>query len=110
MAMKTTYVQRGESLDYQNATSSPIEAGDIITLGTRIGIAGCDIPAGETGSVEVTGVFLIPKKTATDVIAQGDALYYSSGATKDNSGGIVIGYAAAASAKDEKTVAAKLLG
>ena len=107
--MKTTYVQRGESLDYSNGTSAQIHAGDVVTLGGRIGIAGCDIPAGEVGSVHVTGVFLSPKKTATDVISQGDTLYYDEGATK-TSGAVTMGYAAAASDKTDALVAVKLLG
>lgn len=53
--------QRGETLDYTNSGDTKIAAGTIILLGSRLGVAGCDIPAGETGSLHVNGVFEMPK-------------------------------------------------
>ena len=50
-----TYIQRGETLDYLNTTGGTIKLGDIVKLGTRAGVAGDDIPAGEIGAVHVTG-------------------------------------------------------
>ena len=45
--MKATYWQRGETLDYtpENAVGN----GEVVSLGTRIGVAGGDIKAGELG-------------------------------------------------------------
>lgn len=41
--MKASYWQRGEALDYVNASETKIEAGTVLTIGKRIGIAGTDI-------------------------------------------------------------------
>lgn len=108
--MTTTYIQRGESLDYVNAGEAKIAAGDVVTIVSHIGIAGTDILPGETGSIEVTGVFEIPKKTASEVIAMGDTVYYNAGITKTASGGILAGYAVEAAGADKATVAVKLMG
>ena len=32
------YVQRGEALDFANSSGSKINAGDVVVLGTRIGV------------------------------------------------------------------------
>ena len=65
---KATYWQRGETLDYPNASGSKIDANTIVVLKTgatgRIGVIGTDIPNGETGSVHVTGVYEMPMITA----------------------------------------------
>ena len=47
---KATYWQRGETIDFKNETGAKIEANTIITLGSRVGIAGTDINPGEVGS------------------------------------------------------------
>ena len=92
--MTAMYEMRGEALDYKNETNADIKAGDIVTLGNkRIAVAGSDIDKNEVGAVHVTGVFAMPKKTASDVIAMG-----------------VAGYAAAASKAGELTVKVKLVG
>ena len=44
--MKAKYWHRGEALDYVNATENKIEAGDVLTMGSRIGVAGTDIEPG----------------------------------------------------------------
>lgn len=58
---KAAYWQRGEALDYVNRTEETIEAGSVIAFGDRVGVAGADIPPGETGSLHVEGVFEVPK-------------------------------------------------
>lgn len=74
--MTAMYEMRGEALDYKNETSADIKAGDIVTLGSkRIAVAGSDIDKNEVGAVHVTGVFAMPKKTASDVIAMGVPLF-----------------------------------
>lgn len=76
---KAIYWQRGETLDYMNSTTSAIEAGTILVLGSRIGVAAADIPAGELGEVNVDGVYKMPK-TEDDVIAMGAAVRYDPAA------------------------------
>lgn len=107
--MKATYWQRGESLDYVNKTNAVIEANTIISLGTRIGVAGTDINPNEKGSVHVTGVYEI-NKTGTGAIEMGAAVYFDgTGITTDNSG-TPAGYAAAAAEANATVILVKLLG
>lgn len=106
---KAAYWQRGESLDYVNNTDAVIEANTIISLGTRIGVAGTDINPREKGSVHVTGVYEI-NKTGTGEIAMGAAVYFDgTGITTDTSG-TPAGYAAAAAEADATVILVKLLG
>ena len=106
---KASYWQRGESLDYKNATSEIIEANTIIDLTTRIGIAGTTINPNEVGSVHVCGVYEIPK-TATGEIAMGAAVYFDGTGINTTTSGTPAGYAAAAAAASDETVLVKLLG
>ena len=46
--MKATYIQPGGNLDYRNNGNAAIEAGDVVVLGNRAGIAGTPIPVGES--------------------------------------------------------------
>ena len=70
--MSAKYWQRGETIDY--TPTDDLANGDVVDLATRIGVAGNDIPAGETGAVHVVGVFEIPK--ATGAVTVGQALYW----------------------------------
>lgn len=107
---KATYWQRGESLDYVNKGTSVIEANTIISLGTRIGIAGTSINPGEKGSLHVTGVFEI-EKTGSAEIKMGAAVYFDgTGITATAGSNTPAGYAAGDSAADNTTVLVKLLG
>ena len=55
--MKARYVQRGESIDYTPETD--VAAGDIIKVGSLVGVAKLDIKAGELGALAVVGVYEI---------------------------------------------------
>lgn len=115
---KASYLQRGESLDYKNTTSKPIEAGTVISLVTRIGVAGMDIAPGEIGSVHVCGVFETVKTKAAD-IPMGTAVFFDgTGITTDADDGnvdganayIAAGYASADAAAADDKILVKLLG
>lgn len=103
------YVQKGANIDYKNSGSDKIAAGDVVSLTTRIGIAGTDIAAGEVGSVTVSGVFEIEKKAST-AISQGAAVYYSTTnkniTTTDTD--VPAGWAIAAAAAADATVLVKI--
>lgn len=102
------YWQRGESLDYANTGTNVINAGDVIDLNGRIGIAGCRILPDETGTVHVTGVFQFVKPSGT-AIALGDAV--SVDATTGEavaSGGIEAGWAVEAAAASDASVKVKI--
>lgn len=103
-----TYFQRGEALDYTNGTANKIAAGTVVVYGDRIGVAGCDIAAGETGSIHVEGVFEMPLSDAAGMTA-GAAVYWDgTGITATASTNTPAGYAAAAAAAGAATVLVKI--
>lgn len=71
---KASYWQRGESLDYVNETGETIEAGEVVALGERVGVAATDIPPGEKGAIDVEGVYEVPK--GDDAIEAGSEVYF----------------------------------
>lgn len=112
------YWQRGESLDYPNATDSLIPANTIVQIGSRIGVIGTNIAPGAVGSVHVCGVWEI-KKTGTAEIAMGQTVYFdgtgitdaaNDGATPNATAYVEVGYAAAPAAAGAATVLVKLRG
>lgn len=72
--MKATYWQTGNTMDYLNPGSEVVEAGTVIVLGKRIGVANITIEPGKIGSISVTGVFEMNK--AAEEISYCDELYY----------------------------------
>ncbi len=65
------YVQKGDSLEYTNDTGGDIASGDVVVIGSQIGVAATDIADTESGTVQMSGVFTLPK-TAGAAIPQGD--------------------------------------
>lgn len=110
--MSAKYWQRGETIDY--TATGDLANGDVVNLATRIGVAGDDIAAGETGAVHVVGVFEMPK--ATDAVTVGQALYWDAAAEKitttagGSSANTPAGWAVAAAGSSDATVLVKLLG
>ncbi len=108
--MKAIYVQKGEALyvtPEENVTN-----GSVVSLGTRIGIAAGDIPAGGTGTVRVEGVFKLAKAEG-EAVALGAAVYYNKAADAVSAaaeGNIPAGYAVQAAAENDAAVLVKLLG
>lgn len=74
--MAKNYVQEGDVLDYTTGGAAVL-SGAVVAMGKRVGIALADIPANSTGSVSVTGVYTVAK-LATDVVNQGDLLYWDA--------------------------------
>lgn len=111
MAKTGKYWQRGETIDYWNATEAEIPAGTVLKIGKHIGVVGTEIPANGKGSVHMMGVFEIEKKSKT-VLAVGDAVKFDdeNGIDKDTDGTATVGYAVQASGADEPTAFVKLLG
>lgn len=111
MAPNATYLQRGEALDYTNTTEQTIPHGTIVTVGTRIGVTGCEIPPGQLGTLHMVGVFRI-KKTGTDAMTMGQTAYFDgtgiTGASSDAA--IEVGYVAADADASAETVLVKLNG
>lgn len=113
--MAKNYVQAGEVVDFTNGTGSDIASGDVVPMGSLIGVAITDIPDGETGAVGVEGVWEMPKVSAA-VIAAGETVTWdaSAGAFDDNqatpaTGDLTDGcVAVAAAGNGEETVLVKL--
>lgn len=104
--MANNFVQPGRVLDYVNGGASTITSGSVVVVGAVIGVALADIPVGATGSVQVEGVFTLPKKTGA-AVTQGAALVFKAAskdftmgtpASGDVSGAAAFAFAAADSA------------
>jgi predicted RecA/RadA family phage recombinase len=108
--MKATYYQKGETLDYTPAENT--EAGQVVSLKTRIGVAAEDIPAGQLGHLHVVGVYSMAKADG-EAIDMGAAVYYDATAeaiTATEDSNTPAGYAAASAATTDATVLVQLLG
>lgn len=113
------YLQRGESLDYTNATDDLIPDGAVIAIKDRIGITGCHIPPGRTGSLHVVGVFEI-KKTGTTAVEMGQTVYFDgTGITNAADNGktgsekveyVKAGYASSPAATTDETILVSING
>lgn len=116
---KAVYWQEGSNIDYKNMTEDLIPAGTVVIFGGRAGVAGTDIPAGEIGTLAVSGIFKMPK--GNEDIAAGDTVYFNAAertvtkaaetgeaaAKKQNA---ALGYAVEAAASGAAEVLVKLMG
>lgn len=103
--MIANYQQPGFTIDFINSTSDTIKAGQVVSLTTRIGVAGTEIAASAVGSLHVKGVFSMPK--ATGAIAIGAAVYYNASTDKITttaSSAVPAGWAIAAAKSEDATV------
>lgn len=106
--MTTKFVQPGEVIDY--TAGANIASGQVVLMGARIGVALKAIANGETGPMQVTGVFNIAK-LSTDNMAQGALLYWdntNSRLTTTASGNTLAGFAAVAAAASTTSVNIKI--
>ena len=107
---KARFIQNGAAIDY-TAGSAAVSAGDVIVQGALVGIANADIPANETGSISVEGVYEFDK-TASEAITAGATVYWNatSGiATGTSAAGLVtLGKAVAAAGSGATVVKAKI--
>ena len=72
--MQAQAAQQGV-IQFTNGTGSAISSGDVVDLGSRIGIALVDIAAAAIGSVAIWGIYTLPKDAST--ITQEQEVYYS---------------------------------
>ena len=106
--MKAKYCHKGESLDFVNTTEAKFKAGDVLIMGSRIGVAGTDIEPGELGSVHVEGVYEFIKKDKV-AMAVGTVVYLSEdGITTTKTDNTLAGYVAAASSAESVSVWVKI--
>lgn len=102
------YWQRGESIDYTNTGSKMVRHGDVVPVGNRIGVAGCDIAPGACGSLHVTGVFIMPKASGTALSLGADVFWDSATETVVTTGSVPAGWVVEATASDSETVKVKI--
>ena len=69
----TRYQSTGCTIDY--TPGSAVTAGDVIVLGSVVGIATQDIASGVKGSLALDGVFLVPKITGVNAV--GTPIYWN---------------------------------
>lgn len=108
--MKATYWQKGEVLDF--TPTEDVENGQVIPVGSRVGIAATDIAAGTPGHLYVVGVFEMDK-TEGEAITLGTPVYYDATAdaiTATQGSNTPAGYAAADASEEAAVVLVKLLG
>ena len=70
------YVQEGNTITV--TAPATVTSGQLVVVGSINGVAAFDAASGADVEVTVEGVFELPKVT-TDVVAQGDRLYWDSG-------------------------------
>lgn len=107
---KAIYVQKGDKLNYQNATLEKISAGEVVVIGSKVAVAGCDIEVGQVGTVIMNGVYELPITTLAVTI--GEKVYWnaeSNTVTKTNTD-VEIGYAAETVANTATKIRVKLIG
>lgn len=108
--MARTYIQPGNTLAHVNTTDQPILSEDVVVFGSRIGVAKTNILSGETGAVEMEGVWALPKSTAafevgTDVFWSGEQIVKTATETTTPAG-----YVFEAAAAGDESVNVKLKG
>ena len=99
--MSATYVQAGKVLDYKNSGETAINFEDVVVMGSMVGIAQSNIPAGGNGAVSVSGVYEIDAEN-TAAFVMGDKLYYDATnkkVTKTATNNTFLGYAAESKAE-----------
>jgi predicted RecA/RadA family phage recombinase len=72
--MAKNYSYPGKSVDYKNTGESAIHSGNVVVMGTLVGVAHTDINPGKVGAVAVTEVWKLPKADGT-AFALGDAAF-----------------------------------
>jgi predicted RecA/RadA family phage recombinase len=104
--MANNYLHPGDVLDYTALRA--IAAGSLVLMDAIAGIALSDIPAGATGSVRVTGVFALPKATATTAAIGAPAYLDGNGLITAIAAGTPVGVFAAAALDGVATCRIKL--
>lgn len=103
-------VQNGDLIDY--TAGADIAAGDVVVIGSLVGVAPRPIANGETGAVAIEGVYSLPKPSAgsgSETISAGAAVYYyATSGIANTTTGVAAGYAVAQAVTGSATVNVKL--
>lgn len=97
-----SYVQNGDLLDYTPGLA--VAAGDVVVIGSLVGVAPRAIAANALGSLAVDGVWSMPCATGATG-AQGSAInWYATSGVAHASTGVAAGKLAKARLADDTTV------
>lgn len=97
-----SYVQDGDLLDYTPTTG--VAAGEVVVLGSVVGVAPRPIAANTVGVVAVEGVWAMPCATGATG-AMGSAInWYATSGVADATTGTAAGYLAKARVATDETV------
>jgi predicted RecA/RadA family phage recombinase len=103
-------VQEGKFIDY--TAGADISAGDVVAIGSIVGVAPRPIANGADGVVQIEGVCALPKPTAgsgAETISAGaQVFYYATSGIANTVTGVVAGYAVAEAVTAASTVSVKL--
>ncbi len=89
--MKATLIQNGKTIDYGNGSGSDIGYNDVVSIGSRIGVAREAIKNGNTGSLSVSGVYEMAADN-TAAFSVGDKVYWDGSKLTKTSGAVVAGW------------------
>ena len=73
------YIAPGITRPWVNGSGSDVVSGEVVVVGSQLAIAAVDIASTETGEVQYTGRFSVPKVSA-GVIADGEMVMYDASA------------------------------
>lgn len=95
-------VQKGDVLDYTPA--SAVAAGDVVVIGSLVGVAPVAIAANKLGSLAIDGVYSMPCASGATG-AQGSAInWYATSGVAHASTGVAAGKLAKARLADDTSV------
>lgn len=97
-----SYVQKGDVLDYTPAAA--VAAGDVVVIGSLVGVAPVAIAANAQGALAIDGVWSMPCATGSTG-AQGSAInWYATSGVADAATGTAAGKLAKARVATDTTV------
>lgn len=102
------FIQDGDAMDY--TAGATITSGSGVLVGKRLGVAQLDMVSGTKSALAMEGVFSLPK-LSTDVVAQGDLLYWddtNKRLTVTTTNNTLAGFAFAAAGNGVATVNIKI--
>ena len=106
--MNARYVQRGESIDF--TPEKDVAAGDVVTVGSLVGVAKLDVRAGELGALALVGVYEIATGGAEVAAGAVVSVDPATGrvAAAGAAGAVRFGHAVAAAKATDATVNVRL--
>lgn len=78
------YIKEGDRIKWNNGTGSAVASGDLVVVGSLLGVATGDIANGEDGILALEGVFTLPKvaSASANAFTQGEKLIFDVSTAK----------------------------